>query len=451
MLYLKPKQQQVMEAINNPDIHTIILIGSVGTGKTDIAAHAGISIAYQFPKTYFPVFRQNISTAKKSIIPSYLNVLDRMNFVEKEDYIHNKSDHTIFFPHSKSTIIFAEADITKDRDAKKLKGINASANHIDEADELNQLMFNTAVSRRGRMNESGQPSLSIITMNPNDTHLREKYYKPWKNPEKYGPLPKGVIVIEFTIEDSWQTKIDIDNMLSNPKPWVERYINNNWEYNDDDSSLFKYRYFAAAVTDSLNGSAPRFEGYDVARSGTDRSVMALWYGKTGSSVKTLVDIQIFKEKDEQIMTDDQALEVIKYTTQNAVLPEHVSIDAVGVGVGVVDHMKSKGMKVLEFVSGGKPTSEKYEDLRSQVIFEFSQGLEKGEIKIFEGCPFRNELISEAMSHIHTITGKKLKVESKEEIKKRTGGLSPDIFDAVIMGLYPQLSIDSKRNSKRIRF
>lgn len=441
MLKLGTKQLQVIAAVKDPTVHTIVLIGAVGTGKTDIAAHASISICYHYKNTYWPVIRQNLSTARRSVIPSYLEVLDRMNLFEGQDFTFNRQENTITFHYSNSTIPFIEADITKDRQGRKLKGINASGNHIDEADEIDQLMFVTATSRRGRKNQHGQPSLSIITMNPNDTYLKKLYYEPWKN----GTLPPGVRVIEFTIEDSWQTDQDIQLMLSNPRPWVERYLKNNWEYTEDDNSLFKYRLFDMAITRTISDTERRYIGYDVARSGTDRSVLAHWNGRT------LVDIQIVKDKDEQMMTDDQALEVIKYMTQNAIVAENVSIDAVGVGVGVIDHMKSKGIYVKSFVSGARPTVDSYDNLRSQVIFELSQGLEKGTIKIYEGCPFRNELISEAMAHQHNIGDKKLSVESKEKVKERTGGLSPDILDAVVMGLYPQLNIDPKYNTNRIGF
>lgn len=423
MLQLKPKQHQVIDAINNPSVHTIVLIGSVGTGKTDVAAHATISICHTFPKTYWPVFRQNISTAKRSVIPSYLTMLDRMNLIEGEDYKYNKQDFEIIFSHNQSKIGFVEADFTKDRQGRKIKGINASGNHIDEADELEQTMYVTATSRRGRRNEWGQPSLSIVTMNPNDTHLKALYYDPWKE----GTLPPGVVVIEFTLEDSWQTKEDIEAMMRNPKPWRERYLLNNWSYQDDIDSLFKYRFFDAAITDKLDSNAKRTVGYDVARSGSDRSVCALWYGKT------LVDIVIVKSAEEPMTTDEQALWLIKYITQNAVLPQDTNVDAIGVGVGVIDFMKSRGLKVGEFVSGAVPVSDAYDKLRSEAIYQFSQGLERGEVKIYEGCPFRNELISEAMAHNHKVTDKKLAVESKDEVKKRTGSLSPDIFDAVIMG------------------
>lgn len=427
MLRIKPKQQTVIDAVNDPKISTIVLIGSIGTGKTDIAAHVSISIAYQFPRTYWPVFRANLSTAKRSVIPSYLNMLDMMNLVEGQDYRFNQQASELTFLHNKSVIPFIEADITKDRQGRKIKGINATGNHIDEADELAQTMFITATSRRGRRNEQRQPSMSIVTMNPNDTYLKELYYDPWKA----GTLPSDTVVIEFTLEDSWQTKADIEAMQRNPRPWRERYLNNNWNYHDDADSLFKYRFFDAAVTAELDANARRYVGYDVARSGSDRSVCALWYGNT------LVDIQIFKAADEQKTTDEQGLALIKYITQNSVLAESTSVDGVGVGVGVIDFMRSRGLKVNEFVSGATPQSPTYDNLRSEVIYRFAQGIEKGELKIYEGCPFRNELISEAMAHNHKIDGKKLAVESKDKVKERTGSLSPDIFDAVVMGLAQQ--------------
>jgi hypothetical protein len=441
MLFLKPKQQTVIDAANDPRISTIVLIGSVGTGKTDVAAHASISIAYSFPRTYWPVFRQNISTAKRSVIPSYLNMLDLMNLEEGLDYRYNRQDFEITFDHNGSKIGFVEADVTKDRQGRKIKGINASGNHIDEADELEQTMFITANSRRGRRNEQSQPSLSIVTMNPNDTHLKALYYDPWKA----GTVPPDTVVIEFTLEDSWQTAADIEALKRNPKPWRERYLFNNWAYQDDQDSLFKYRHFDAAITPTLDGNATRYTGYDVARSGTDRSVVALWYGKT------LVDIQIVKDHDEQMQTDVQAQWLIQFITQNAVLPVDTQIDAIGLGGGVVDVMRSRGLDVQEFISGATPTSDKYDKLRSEVIYFFAQGLERGEIKIYEGCPYRNELISEAMAHNHKTTDKKLAVESKEEVKKRTGSLSPDIFDAVCMGLRSQLAIDPRHNQNRIAF
>lgn len=114
-LQLKQKQAEVIAALNNSAIDTIVIIGTVGTGKTDNAAHAVPSIADQFPKTYWPVIRASITTAKRTVIPSYLEMADKMGLVENADFTFNRVDNYLRFPNG-SVIPFIEADYTKDRD-----------------------------------------------------------------------------------------------------------------------------------------------------------------------------------------------------------------------------------------------------------------------------------------------------------------------------------------------
>lgn len=439
MLELKPKQHQIIEYINDPTVDVIVLIGSIETGKTYAAAHAMISIADTFPSTFIPVVRLNKTTAKQTVFRTYLKVLADSNFVEGRDFSLERNIGEIRL-RNKSVLTLVEADHTKDRDHMKLKGLEPNCEHIDEIDELIESAFDMLESRVGRDPKSIVPPVTIVTMNPNNKWAKKRFYDAWKA----GKLPKNVKVIEFTRYDSWSDQARYEKLIeTRPKPWIERYINNNWDFADDDNSLFKYRFFDAAAVSMLDINAKRFVGNDVAREGTDRSVFAMWYERT------LVDILVIKDKDEQKTTDEQALELIKYMTQNSVTADCISVDGVGVGVGVIDHMHSKGIDVVTFKSGYKAIKPEYDNLRSQVIWEFAQGLEKGTIKIYEGCPYKNELISEAMAHLHNINDKKLSVESKDDMKKRTGGLSPDIFDAVVMGLYPQLNIDPKNDSSRI--
>lgn len=438
-LYLKPKQAEAVQAVNDPEVDTLVLFGTVGTGKTDIAAHIVLSIADQFPKTFWPVFRKNISTHINTTIPSYLGMCDKMGLIEGVDYRYNKSPHFIEFPNG-SVIPFLEADITKDRDAKKVRGINASGNHIDEPDELVEMMFVQATSRRGRRNESGQPSLSLLTLNPTDGHLKTKYYDPWKA----GTLPPNVRVIEFDINDSWQTRRDIESMKTNPEWWVQRYLYNNWDYSDESLSLFKSRHWAASmVKDELDGQARRAAGYDVARNARgDRSIRALGYGLT------LADLAVAKGKDEQIELPDQAQWLMRDAEENQYGLDDAAIDAVGLGQGMVDDLRREGFNVEEFKAGASPdpairlgaedtSTLNFDSLRSQLIYLYARGVETGVIKHFVGCPFLNELYKEAAAHQYEVTDKVIKIESKEHIKKRLG-FSPDLFDAVLMWLYMAL-------------
>jgi hypothetical protein len=456
MLQLKPKQKLAVDSVNDPTVDTLVLFGTVGTGKTDVAAHIVISICLTFSKTYWPVFRANLTTAKKTVIQSYEIMLDRMNLVEGDDYTFNRTDYYIKFKNG-SIIPFVEADFTKDRQGRKIKGINASGNHIDEGDELNETMLVTATSRKGRRNEQGQPSLSIHTLNPTDHPYYTKLYNSYKNPggkDESGmiipPLPKGVKCIEFTVEDSWQTQQDIDALMSNPKWWVERYMRNNWKYKDEEKTIFKSHLFAKAKTNTLVPGR-RSAGYDVADEGRDRAGAADWENFT------LFDIQITKEADQKVKTEDQADWLIQHSNDLEIGYENIAVDGVGVGVGLLSSARVKGVDFAVFKSGfspdpyltfdDKPLSKEdadknsevvsFSNLRSQVAYLLAMGMEKGVVKILDSCPYLDEFISEAQQHHNETNEKVFKLESKDKIKERTGS-SPDIFDMVLMGFWKQL-------------
>lgn len=434
MLQLKPKQAEAVAAVNDPSVDELVLIGVVSSGKTDVAAHIVISICLSFPKCFWPAFRQNISTSIKTLIPSYLEMADKMGLEQGVDFVYNQQAKTMTF-NNKSVIIFVEADASKDRGGKKIKGINATGNHLDEPDELEYEMFIQATSRRGRRNEHGQPSISILTLNPNDGWAKERYYDPWKA----GTLPPNVRVIEFGLEDSWLSPRDIAALQTNPEWWTQRYLYNNWDYSDESNSLFKSRHWAASITDTLDSTEQRMAGYDVARSGTDRSIRALLYGTT------LVDLRVMKDKTETVDTSIQADNLVTDASEFEYGLDNLVVDAVGLGVGVVDSLSKLGYSPHEFMSGSKPDPDvrlansdnvpmSFDNLRSQMIYLYARGIELGVIKHFRGCPFLNELKKEAMVHHFDTTDKVLRVESKDKVKKRLG-FSPDLLDSVVMALY----------------
>lgn len=450
MLKLSQKQQQAVQAVNNPDIDTLVLFGTVGTGKTDIAAHIIISICLKFPKSYYPVFRQNLTTAKKSVIPSYEIMLERMNLYEGVDYTYNRTDNFIKFANG-SVIPFIEADVSKDRGGKKIKGINASGNHIDESDELVEEMLTQATSRRGRRNEQGQPSISILTLNPTDAKHLVRIYDQYKA----GTLPKNISCIEFTVEDSWQTESDIAALFTNPKWWVERYLRNNWKYKDEEKTIFKSEIFAKARVSTFEAGR-KTSGYDVADDGKDRAGCADWENMV------LKYITITKDRDQKVKTEDQAKWIMKHSDDNSIGYENIAVDGVGNGVGVLSSGRVYGADFAVFKSGFSPdgtltfndkppTREEidrnsemlsFNNLRSQVAYLLADGLDKGYVKILDTCPFIDEFIDEAQQHHNEVKDKAFILESKDKIKSRTGK-SPDIFDMVLMGFWKQLKKQSK--------
>jgi len=437
---LKAKQANIIQTINTrPEIDTFVLLGAVGTGKTAVVAHIGVSLCYKYPETTWHAWRKSNSTSRKTLVRTYRRTLKQMNFVEGEDYVWRDRDMEIVFKHNDSIITFSEANRSIDRDLNKVKGIDATCNHIDEANELDEDMVEMIESRKGRNNEHGQPSLNFLTMNPNSGWAKKKYYIPYRN----GTLPPNVMVIEFTINESWQSKEDVARLMNRSKWWVERFIKNNWDYADESGSILSSRWFDQNLTKAIDANALRSAGFDVAiKRGGDKAVYALWQGLTLTSIK------IVKDNDEETDTDTLAEDVIKINSENGVGFKHTAVDAVGNGAGVIGSGKKRGHDFFEYVSGASPMpnlsingqdifSTDYNMLRSQVIHAFALLMESGGVKLYEGCEYLTEFEEEAMEHGYTEDKKSLKIESKEQIKARTGA-SPDIFDAVIMGFLMQI-------------
>jgi hypothetical protein len=133
-----------------------------------------------------------------------------------------------------------------------------------------------------------------------------------------------------------------------------------------------------------------------------------------------------------------AEEVMKYAEKHEVGYEHVAVDAVGVGGGVVDACRAKEFFVQEYKAGSNKgvkldvnDSPLYDNIRSQAFWELSEALQKGEFTIYDAIDHYAELKKDLVVHTYEITDKVTKVESKNQMKKRLGA-SPDFADALSM-------------------
>lgn len=469
------KQRELLDDVKSRKYDLILLIGPIGSNKTFAMAYADICIAYQYPKSFIPVARTTLTEARTGTVLSYLEVLDSMGLIQGIDYkFVNGIEVRITFTHNRSVIYFSALDHTKDRDWRKVKSINATKSSIDEIDSVKMMGYVNLSSRNGRRNQNGQPAVTTATCNPNDGWVKEHIYNKWKNPAKYGKLPDRIKVIEFNMEDSFLYKTGYyDRFMTNPEQWKQRYLYNNWDYQDDENSLFKMRILDNIHRDDFDSTATGYQGTDVAREGKDRSVIAVIKGNT------LVDIQIRTKEDLDALaephekeappyTDILARESIKIAGVYSIGYQHASGDAVGNGAGFIDACRMRGFKLNEFKAGARPieattirdpdiltrpdiqqrqiASQAYNNLRSQMYHQLAMDMQKGEFFFWNGCPHLAELKQELLYHGADQSAKVLEVESKDSIRERLGK-SPDLADAVVMAFYNKKSIVDKRYNK----
>lgn len=456
MLKLKSKQQVPIQILNNrPDIDEIVLIGSVGTGKTVVAAHMVASICYGFPNTEWFAWRKNNTLSRKTLIRTYKKTLSDMNMIEGKHWTWHDMALEIRFSHNGSKISFSEADRTKDRDQMKIKGIDATGNHIDEANELEEDTFEMILSRKGRANAEGQPSVNIITMNPNNGWAKRRYYDKWKN----GTLPPNVVVVEFTIEDSWQLSNDVAALYRKAKWWVERYVKNNWNYSDETNSLITSYMWEKATVYSMPESETfdSYIGVDVSDRGRDDTVATLIQNNVIVKQKVLKiphpEFQSEGEVDERPLSTLYTNELIKFAQQHgfsAKDSKRICIEENSVGVGMRDRMRDRGWNATMYYATNKS--------RNEIYLKFRDDIRDGNLNVLydEGDKYDDKTLQrELFAHTVDEANQQEVICNKDAVKKELG-YSPDKADSAAIANYCRnggatQASDSKKRASRVRW
>ena len=126
-------------------------------------------------------------------------------------------------------------------------------------------------------------------------------------------------------------------------------------------------------------------------------------------------------------------------------PGAINVDRVGVGAGTLACLKENRVKATGIHWGsaatenkinGIPANEQFLNLKAEMFWAVREGLRKGEIAIaplgeWEDKAF-NELV--AIWWEETSSGK-IRIEDKKKTKKRLGGESPNIAEAIVYGYW----------------
>ena len=163
-------------------------------------------------------------------------------------------------------------------------------------------------------------------------------------------------------------------------------------------------------------------GLDVARFGSDRSALAKRQGNV------LVEpIKTWQNKDLMELAGIVLAEhdAVPYSMR----PQAIYIDAIGLGAGLADRLRELDLPAVAVsVSETASLKDRFNRLRDELFWSAREWFEARDCKI----PGDDTLISELTGiRYKYLSSGKLKIESKDEMKKR-GQRSPDVADAFVL-------------------
>ena len=207
-----------------------------------------------------------------------------------------------------------------------------------------------------------------------------------------------------------------------------RLLQGDWEYENTEDRLFQYDKLKDAFINDYVGKSTNYLSCDIARFGSDKTVICRWSGWRLEEV-VVINKSNLVEVANKIMSLANSYKITR---------SNIIIDEDGMGGGVVDMVRnSKG-----FRNGSKALdNENFKNLKTQCYYKTADKINNGEIYLGGGSNYMKEIIEEFESvrrfhYERDMT--KLSITPKENVKQ-TLGRSPDFSDAIVMRMFFQLN------------
>ena len=193
----------------------------------------------------------------------------------------------------------------------------------------------------------------------------------------------------------------------------------------DDDTIIPFHLVEAAINRDvvLDETAKMIWGLDVARFGTDKTVLAKRQGNVITEVNGWQGLDLMQTVG-RVKAEYDGLPM-------SIRPSEIMVDVIGRGGGVVDRLRELGLPVRGINVAESPSmGDTYTNLRAELWFKMRGWLEQRGAKL----PRDEQLIAELSTIRYSfMSSGKMKAESKDEMRKR-GLPSPDFADAVCLTL-----------------
>jgi hypothetical protein len=355
-----------------------------------------------------------------------------------EHFTFNGQSNVLTF-YNGSEIIFKDlAYNPSDPNYDSLGSLEISAAFIDEAAQITSLAFSIVKSRiRYKLNEYNLTPKVLMTCNPSNNWIKKDFYLPFVQDKLQD---NQVFIPSLPLDNPHLPPSYIEMLKELPPQQRKRLLEGDWDYLEDGDSLFKFDDIANSVYRlEPNAQEKKYMSIDVARFGDDRSVVMIWVGLT------VISCHVYRK----LSTTELYSEIQDLMKFNGIHTQNVIVDSDGVGGGISDLLRA-----TNFVNNARALHDQnFINLKSQCYVKLSEMFKEGKISLNILEPATVEDLTQELLAIKlkdTDKDNKVGVVSKDEMK-RILGKSPDLSDALMMRMYPEIKTHKTTGKYSIAF
>ena len=413
-------QGKAIEYLFDKQTTEVLFGGAAGGGKSWVGCSWLILLCIKYPKTRYLMGRSKLDSLKKTTLNTFFEVCQTWGIIANKHYNFNAGSNIIKF-YNDSEIILKDLFLyPSDRNFDSLGSLEITAAFIDEANQITEKAKNIVASRmRYKLDDYGIIPKLLMTCNPAKNWVYTQYYKPSKEGVQ---KPHRKFIQSLVDDNKFISKHYKTQLLTLDELSKQRLLFGNWEYDATKDSLIEYD----AIINLFSQTGKQGDKYlscDVARFGSDKTVIMYWEGLHIKKIKTLL-----KSAINEVVNEIRLLQ-----QQYAVRLTNIIVDEDGVGGGVKDYMRCRG-----FVNNSKALKgENYQNLKTQCYYKLADMVNTAQIGIdCKDVNIKNNIIEE-LEQVRTKDAdkdNKLQIISKETVKDIIGR-SPDYSDALAMRMF----------------
>lgn len=420
-----PKQKICLKYLRDKTTKYILYGGSKGCGKTRIGCYWLIDSCISYPGTRWIIGKSHLTEIYKSVLNSFREICKEWKIQDLITY--NGQRNTINFKNGSEILLIDLYPNPSDIEYNDLSGIEVTGIFVDELSDIDIRAWEALKSLiRYKLREYNLTPKILAASNPTTGWPFFTFFKPFEE----GNLSSDYAFIPALPKDNimytGQEYLDLLETMEDG-PMKERYLG-NWYYDSGDDELFNLGALQQSFHNLPDSNSTMFLTLDVADLGNDRTVFGVWRGYT------LKDLIILQSQDQRVVSDKLREIIGKYDIQI----HNVIVDANGTG----SYIPAFFPGCVRYIAQNKPIKinndklKNFKNLKTQLAYKFADLVNNNKISF--DIKYNDDLVKELTSYKKKVKNDLHDITSKEDVKKKLRGKSPDIADSLMMRSYFEL-------------